>query len=230
MLASLRKKKSNLAQIQIYMPHQPVAAIESRLKELEASASQKPTFQRWTPQEDTRLGQAVRDLGTNRWNIQPGITAKTRRSPRSCQIRWKFLHSASSSHGDGYNAGPWSAEEVELFQELVDPNPTPESPNNWDAISQAIGTRSPIQCSSQFASVMHTGTKGKWTVDEINLLLEAHELYGRDWQKVSRHVGTRAPPQVRQKWNQFSEDVLRRLNARRQRSAAGSGVIGDDEK
>ncbi|KAF9353582.1 Myblike DNAbinding domain-containing protein [Mortierella sp. AD094] len=233
MLATLRRKKTNLAQIQIYMPHQPIAAIEAHIKQLDERTNQKPTFQRWTPQEDELLTKAVEDLGTSNWNeisdlyfspptAHTSSTTKTsthRRSPRSCQIRWNFLHagSASGASSSAYRTGAWTADELELFQELVNPSPTLESPNDWEEISLAMGTRSPIQCHSQFKTVMHTGTKGKWTVEEVNRLLEARDLYGGDWQKVAKHVGTRAPGQVRQKWNQFSEDVLRRLQARRQR-------------
>ncbi|KAF9181464.1 DNA binding transcription coactivator transcription factor [Haplosporangium sp. Z 767] len=230
LLTVLRKKKSSLAQIQIFMPHQPIATIEAKIKEHDTRTKPKPTFQRWTPEEDQLLTKAVQDLGIYRWSdisdiyFSPDVTTESasvspisigKRSPRSCQIRWKFLHPDESA--SSYNTGPWSPEELELFQELVNPSPTADNPNHWDEISRAIGTRSANQCHSQFKSVMHSGTKGKWTVEEVNRLLEAHELYGGDWQKVSEHVGTRAPGQVRQKWNQFSEDVLRRLEARRQR-------------
>ncbi|KAG0350183.1 DNA binding transcription coactivator transcription factor, partial [Gamsiella multidivaricata] len=269
MLAVLRRKKSDLAQIQIYMPHQPIAVIEARLKELETKAKQKPTFQRWTAKEDEQLVRAVREFGLSNWSeisdVYFSSTERSRRSARSCQIRWKFLHPDSSSplspflaaaaatttattaaeaaeaavestesaelgigSGSGlglgsgaYRTGPWSPEEVELLQELVNPNPTAEAPNDWNEISRAIGTRSALQCHSQFRTVLHSGTKGKWTVEEVNRLLEARELFGGDWQKVAKHVGTRAPGQVRQKWNQFSEDVLRRLQARRQRGKQG---------
>ncbi|KAI8596725.1 hypothetical protein EDD21DRAFT_311805 [Dissophora ornata] len=205
------------------------------MKQLDEKATLKPTFQRWTPEEDELLAKAIRELGLGNWSeiseiyFSPSdsierpseqqekstVTTRRRRSPRSCQIRWDFLHPDSSS--PAYRTGPWSPEETELFQELVNPSPSPEAPNDWDEISRAIGTRSAIQCHSQFKTVMHSGTKGKWTVEEVNRLLEARELYGGDWQKVAKHVRTRAPGQVRQKWNQFSEEVLRRLQERRLR-------------
>ncbi|KAF9349510.1 hypothetical protein BGX34_001762, partial [Mortierella sp. NVP85] len=229
-------------EIQIYMAHQPIEAIETRMKQLDEKKRQKPTFQRWTREEDERLEMAVKEFGSsNRWkeiseayfsppppslhlsdqttttttmaseavgndcaiSTTPSVLTAQGRSPRSCQIRWKFLH--PDPHSSAYHAGPWSPEELELFQELVNP----EGPNNWDEISRAIGTRSAIQCHSQFKTVMHSGTKGKWTREEIDRLLEARDLYGGDWQKVAKHVGTRAPGQVRQKWNNFSDDVLR---------------------
>jgi len=251
-LAVLRRKKSSMDEIQIFMAHQPIEAIETRMKQLDEKERHKPTFQRWTREEDERLEIAVKEFGSsNRWkeiseayfsppppppsplssdqttmvmvseaagndcaiSTTTFVLTARRRSPRSCQIRWKFLHPDPLS--SAYHAGPWSPEELELFQELVNP----EGSNNWDEISRAIGTRSANQCHSQFKTVMHSGTKGKWTMEEINRLLEARDLYGGDWQKVAKHVGTRAPGQVRQKWNQFSDDVLRRLEARRIREA-----------
>ncbi|KAF9936671.1 DNA binding transcription coactivator transcription factor [Mortierella alpina] len=236
-LAALRKKRFGLAQIQIYMSHQPVAAIEARMKDLDTKIAEKPTFQRWTPQEDALLEKAVQDLGLGNWSeisdvyfshsapdtatsstsaSSSSLSASTRRSPRSCQIRYKFLHPDDVSSAR-FKTGPWSADELELFQELVNPSASAECPNDWHEISKALGTRSAIQCHSQLKTVMHSGTKGKWTEEEVNRLLEARELFGGDWQQVAKHVGTRAPGQVRQKWNQFSEDVLRRLQARRLR-------------
>ncbi|KAF9291001.1 DNA binding transcription coactivator transcription factor [Mortierella alpina] len=217
------------------MSHQPLAAIEARMKALDTV--QKPTFQRWTPQEDALLEKAVQDLGEGNWseisdvyfsstdhsspnttttNTTSSLSPSPRRSPRSCQIRYKFLHPDDTSSAR-FKTGPWSADELELFQELVNPCASAECPNDWHEISKALGTRSAIQCHSQFKTVMHSGTKGKWTEEEVNRLLEARELFGGDWQQVAKHVGTRAPGQVRQKWNQFSEDVLRRLQARRRR-------------
>ncbi|KAF9961710.1 hypothetical protein BGZ72_002271 [Mortierella alpina] len=185
------------------MSHQPIAAIEARMKDLDTKTAEKPTFQRWTPQEDALLEKAVQDLGVGSWS-------------EISDIRYKFLYPDDTSSAR-FKTGPWSADELELFQELVNPSASAECPNDWHEISKALGTRSAIQCHSQFKTVMHSGTKGKWTEDEVNRLLEARELFGGDWQQVAKHVGTRAPGQVRQKWNQFSEDVLRRLQARRQR-------------
>lgn len=259
MLATFRRKKKDLAQIGIYMPHQPLETIEAKLAEYDTRSTQKPTFQRWTYQEDKQLAEAVRRLG-DRWaeisetyfmppvqvqaddsmyqgsspsgtNESTTSTSKTRRSPRSCQIRWKFLNSdlagndfnrdhspgsSSSSESAGYRQGAWSEDEIELFRELVNPDTRPGA-NDWEAISQAMGTRSAIQCHSQFKTVLHSGTKGKWTLEEIGMLKEAVELYGREWQAVSKHVGTRAPGQVRQKWNQLSDKAVERLEARSKR-------------
>ncbi|KAG0016064.1 hypothetical protein BGZ82_001214, partial [Podila clonocystis] len=234
MLATFRRKKKDLAQIGIYMPHQPLETIEAKLAEYDARSTQKPTFQRWTAKEDKLLAEAVKRLG-DRWAeiseiyFMPPVTvpvpvahsspsgtydsttttttttSKTRRSPRSCQIRWKFLNAdmagdisafsaGSSPEGGGYRQGAWSEDEIELFRELVNPD-TVAGANDWEAISQAMGTRSAIQCHSQFKTVLHAGTKGKWTLAEISKLKQAVELYDRDWQAVSKHVGTRAPGQ-----------------------------------
>ncbi|KAG0029282.1 Myblike DNAbinding domain-containing protein [Podila clonocystis] len=202
MLATFRRKKKDLAQIGIYMPHQPLETIEAKIAEYDARSTQKPTFQRWTAKEDKLLAEA---------------------------IRWKFLNAdmagdisafsaGSSPDGGGYRQGAWSEDEIELFRELVNPD-TVAGANDWEAISQAMGTRSAIQCHSQFKTVLHAGTKGKWTLAEISKLKEAVELYNRDWQVVSKHVGTRAPGQVRQKWNQLSDKAVERLEARSKREA-----------
>ncbi|KAF9583671.1 hypothetical protein BGW38_008887 [Lunasporangiospora selenospora] len=247
-LGALYKLKTPIDQIQIYIPHQPLKVIEARVKALDegvepaaiktkagksrtSRSNTKPTFQRWTPEEDRILKQAVTEIGVGRWgdvsklyfspesatlgmapeNASTATQGSTNqeRSPRACQIRWNFLNPQSA-----FLQGAWSADEIELFQELV----SPDGVNDWEEISRAIGTRSPLQCHSQFKTVMHSGKKGKWTMEEIRLLQEAVQLYNRDWQKVAAHVGTRAPGQVRQKANNMSEDVVRRLKTRTQQT------------
>ncbi|KAG0330999.1 Myblike DNAbinding domain-containing protein [Podila horticola] len=215
MLATFRRKKKDLAQIGIYMPHQPLETIKAKLVEYDTRSTQKPTFQRWTYQEDRLLAEAVRRLG-DRW---AEISETYFMPPIQVQADDTIDHStgsSSSSESVGYRQGAWSEDEIELFRELVNPDTRP-GVNDWEAISQAMGTRSAIQCHSQFKTVLHSGTKGKWTLEEIGMLKEAVELYGREWQAVSKHVGTRAPGQVRQKWNQLSDKAVERLEARSKR-------------
>ncbi|KAF9321300.1 Myblike DNAbinding domain-containing protein [Podila horticola] len=220
MLATFRRKKKDLAQIGIYMPHQPLETIEAKLAEYDTRSTQKPTFQRWTYQEDKQLAEAVRRLG-DRWAeisetyFMPPVQVQADDTGNDFN-RDHSPGSSSSSESAGYRQGAWSEDEIELFRELVNPDTRPGA-NDWEAISQAMGTRSAIQCHSQFKTVLHSGTKGKWTLEEIGMLKEAVELYGREWQAVSKHVGTRAPGQVRQKWNQLSDKAVERLEARSKR-------------
>ncbi|KAG0071640.1 hypothetical protein BGZ92_004236 [Podila epicladia] len=238
MLATFRRKKKDLAQIGIYIPHQPLETIEAKIAEYDARSSQKPTFQRWTPKEDKLLAEAVRKLGdrwaeisetyfmppvpvpdadnTNFGSSPSGTHESTTTTSKQREVpdRARYAGRSSLEGGGGYKQGAWSVDEIELFRELVNPDTSLAGANDWEAISQAMGTRSAIQCHSQFKTVLHAGTKGKWTLAEISKLKEAVDVYGRDWQAVSKHVGTRAPGQVRQKWNQLSDKAVERLEKR----------------
>lgn len=50
--------------------------------------------------------------------------------------------------------------------------------------------------------------EGRWSEDEHQRFLEAHRLYGKDWRKIERHIGTRSAAQARS----HAQKYFRRLN------------------
>lgn len=38
---------------------------------------------------------------------------------------------------------------------------------------------------------------GRWTDQEQRLFEEAYQMYGKDWKKIKKHVGTRTGVQIR---------------------------------
>ncbi|KAF9356400.1 hypothetical protein BGX34_009948 [Mortierella sp. NVP85] len=84
----------------------------------------------------------------------------------------------------------------------------PELANlDWLKIAEKVGTRNHVQCRTRFYLSRHNGTRGRWTVDEVKRLKEAHQKYGNQWRAIGFHVGTRSPEQVRCAYKTFLQET-----------------------
>ncbi|KAF9166234.1 hypothetical protein BGX20_000288 [Mortierella sp. AD010] len=76
---------------------------------------------------------------------------------------------------------------------------------DWKKIARKVRTRTAKQCRYHFLDAMHNGATGDWTAIETEKLLEGYKLYGRQWGKLSAHIGSRSPKQVRRKYDHIQK-------------------------
>ena len=50
---------------------------------------------------------------------------------------------------------------------------------------------------------------GRWTTEEHDRFIQALKLYGKDYQKIEEHVGTRSAPQIRSHTQKFFHKLTR---------------------
>jgi SHAQKYF class myb-like DNA-binding protein len=55
------------------------------------------------------------------------------------------------------------------------------------------------------------GKAGRWTDQEHDLFLEALKIYGKDWENIERHVGTRDVIHVRSHAQKFLQKLKKLL-------------------
>ncbi|KAF9374580.1 hypothetical protein BGX21_004098, partial [Mortierella sp. AD011] len=77
---------------------------------------------------------------------------------------------------------------------------------DWKKIARKVGTRNATQSQNHFYYVMHNGTRGSWTATEMESLKEGFELYGRQWDKIAAHIGSRSISQVRIKHSKMLKE------------------------
>ena len=111
------------------------------------------------------------------------------------------------------NNRKWSAEELSLFQEVVDLFGI----NSYEQISIHMGTQGYTQV-AWYKHKMHPETKktkhidpnwkiGKWTDEECRLYKEGVEQFGEKSHKnIANHMGTRSKDQVWVKYHEVMEN------------------------
>jgi len=100
------------------------------------------------------------------------------------------------------NAGRWTSDED---QRLVEAHQ--KYGGNWKAIAKAVATRGRQNCESRYhlylrdpvdAAKLNTG---RWTSDEDQRLVEAHQKYGGNWKAIAKAVGTRIVQACRSRYH-----------------------------
>ena len=59
---------------------------------------------------------------------------------------------------------------------------------------------------------MDEDTKGKWTDEEHDSFLESLRLYGKDWNKIKEHTGTRSVANIRSHAQKFARKLTKMIN------------------
>ncbi|KAK9695632.1 hypothetical protein K7432_012858 [Basidiobolus ranarum] len=91
--------------------------------------------------------------------------------------------------------GFWSQEETDSLLDLVEKND-----RNWILIAANIPGRSPTQCAAHYYQKWNPSFKsGRWTVEEVEKLVELVKQYGPKWTFFSK-ILNRYPAQIRSRW------------------------------
>ncbi|KAI7865948.1 Homeodomain-like protein [Spinellus fusiger] len=176
------------------------------------------TYSRWTPEEDEVLRQAIALHGPTRWSLV--ATHVPNRSPMQCSTRWM---GALNPH---IHKGRWTDYEdsilrysVKEFSNYVD-NEGRGMPIPWNKVADRIPNRTGIQCQARWTEALDpTVRKGKWTVDEDQLLRRGVVELGRSWIRIAETIQGRTQRQCRTRWMQ-----LKYKENRQQASKETSGV------
>ncbi|KAG0284732.1 Myb-like DNA-binding domain protein [Linnemannia gamsii] len=67
---------------------------------------------------------------------------------------------------------------------------------SWVQIAEQVKSRDERDSRDHFYNVYHTGARGYWTEEESRRMKEGLQMFGKDFWKVSEHIGTRSPSQV----------------------------------
>jgi hypothetical protein len=143
----------------------------------------------WTVEEDTKLNEAVKELGKD-WVIVAAMFPG--RTKKHCRDRWV------GSLDPDITSGKWTVEEEANLTEAV----KKYGDNNWVAVAALVPGRNNRQCRHRWVEGLDPNIKRRgWTPDEDAKLIDTVKEHGvSNWAAVAVMVPGRTKKQCRQRW------------------------------
>jgi Myb-like DNA-binding domain len=183
----------------------------SRVGSASPTEIKRPTYAKWTAEEDEMLRKAVAIHGTSKWSLVASMV--TGRTSMQCSTRWQ------GALNTNIHKGKWEPDEDSILRSAVEEwklTHPPRSPSDsdeddhqenipWAEIAKMLPrARTGIQCHARWSEALDpTVRKGKWTPEEDDMLSGGVREFGRCWIKVASRVRGRTQRQIRTRWMQL---------------------------
>ncbi|KAG4393407.1 hypothetical protein AAZX31_03G065000 [Glycine max] len=114
-------------------------------------------------------------------------------------IDWKVkMTNDSNIANDKIIKGQWTSEEDSALLELVNQF----GPKKWSQIAKLLHGRIGKQCRERWYNHLQPNIKkGPWSVEEDQILIEAHKIYGNKWTKIGERLPGRTENTIKNRWN-----------------------------
>lgn len=146
----------------------------------------------WTERERQKLLRHVQKSGSDQWDDAAALFPS--RTARDCYAQY------ANNLDPSLNKANWSQDEEKQLLLLVEKY----DEHDWCTIAEELGTqRSPFECLQHYQRTLNKAlvNNSEWTEEEDELLKEAVEEHGRNWQNVASCVPNRSATQCNNRWN-----------------------------
>jgi hypothetical protein len=145
--------------------------------------------QKWTPEEDALLHSIVQSTETMNWK-----SAETQFPGKTSQQlfeRWTKVLDPRLLKGS------WTRQEDEVIIQYVQTYGC----QSWTKLAQLLPGRIGKQCRERWFNHLNPDlSRGQWTPEEDQRLLELHEQFGNHWSKIAMLMPTRADNMIKNRW------------------------------
>jgi hypothetical protein len=148
---------------------------------------------KWTPEEDAKLTEVVKELGSNNWITVAALVPG--RTNQQCRRRWVESLDHTTARKDKRNKR-WTVEEDAKLTKVVT-----EHGNKWSEVATLIPGRTNNQCRQRWEKSLDPDINtDKWTAQEEARLVDAVQKRGKDWVAVAALVPGRNNTQCCRRW------------------------------
>ncbi|KAJ6217335.1 hypothetical protein RDWZM_008492 [Blomia tropicalis] len=147
----------------------------------------------WTPEEDKKLLELVKEHGYNRKKISENMN---KRSYTDSLWRYNFHLNPN------IRKGKWTPNEDKMLIELVEKFGT-----RWGKIAECMKVRSCYQCCTRWNRILRPDNK-PWTPKEDQKLKKLVKVYGLNWEKISENMDDRTSFQCRKRWSEYVDPKI----------------------
>jgi hypothetical protein len=164
------------------------------VKDAHTTANNKK-YRSWTPQEDTKLIDAVTEHGDD-WARVAAMVPD--RKHHQCRYRWVSYLDPSIDRTSTYSKGAWKAQEDANLTDAVT-----KHGNSWLVVAALLPGRTAQQCSGRWRkhlNVNFSRTTPRWTAEEDALLVDSEYKHGNDWVAVATLIPNRNNVQCYRRW------------------------------
>jgi hypothetical protein len=174
---------------------------------------------KWTPEEDAKLTEVVKELGSNNWITVAALVPG--RTNQQCRRRWVESLDHTTARKDKRNKR-WTVEEDAKLTKVVT-----EHGNKWSEVATLIPGRTNNQCRQRWEKSLDPDINtDKWTAQEEARLVDAVQKRGKDWVAVAALVPGRTNAQCSYIWVTYLDPTIDQATARQK----GAWTPGEDAK